>query len=367
MEYTFFSYLLENDNALIQITPNEFFNVDYGIRYVIIYKLSVIDKKNPVFNRESLIPYYISNGQTNKLRANMIYPFMCYSDWDNQGICPYFSNDETKLANKDKISLLLKYQLYPNYKYVLLEEQVLENFISMKGIENKAHQKKIILDLQKKSRDLSRGIMSVLPRLRNFLDFVLCIINENIINFGHDAIDIRCFRPLVDKDTPEYINMGNCNMTPEELNYEDDYRYVLLTLLSRYSNTILKYNIIDNIEHISMKARPITIKDFDIYVSACNKNSIIKNTSSFGIVSKYFKDVFMSKLGIIIKSIDKSKELKIEESDILAIYNMLSGYANPFKPIDYYEVYNDHLRQYGMDCSKFSEDEELDILERSDL
>jgi len=365
MEYPFFSFVLENENALIRIIPVEFFNVDFAVRYIVLYKLIVIDKKNPTYNSESIIPYYISNGQTNKLRANMLYPFMCYSNWDNQGICPYFSNDDHKLRNKDRLPILLKYQLYPNYKYILLENLIVEDFISMKGTENKNNQRKILSHLEKMSNHLSIGLTSVLPRLRNFLDFIICVVNENIINFNKDTINIRCFRPLQDKNTYDYINMMNCNEIPEELSHEDDYRYVLLTILCRYSNAILKYNVIDHIEHIPMNAKPISVKDFNMYIGACIKESIIKNTTSFGVISNYFKDIFISKLDLIIKSIDQIKQLSINELDIISIYNMLTTYAKPFKPIDYYQTYNLHLTDYNMDCSKYEDID--DTLERPDL
>ena len=29
---------------------------------------------------ESNIPYYISNGKTNQLRANLLFPFMCFNE-----------------------------------------------------------------------------------------------------------------------------------------------------------------------------------------------------------------------------------------------------------------------------------------------
>ena len=365
MEYSFFSFILENDNAIIRITPHEFFNVDFAVRYIILYKLTIIDKKNPTYNTESIIPYYISNGQTNKLRANILYPFMCYSDWDNQGICPYYSSHKDKLMNKDRSSILLKYQLYPNYKYIVLENQIVEDFISMKGPENENKQRKMLSYLEKTSIELSRGLPSVLPRLRNFLDFMMSIINEHIINFNKDKINIRCFRPLIDKNTHEYINMTNCNLTPDELSYEDDYRYVLLTILSRYSNAILKYHLIDNIEQVSMKPKSISVKDFNIYVAGCQKESIIQNTLSFGVISKYFKDIFISKLQTIIKTIDKTKQLSIDELDIISIYNMLYSFVKPFKPIDYYQTYNYHLTQYRMDCSKYENTE--DTIVRTDI
>jgi hypothetical protein len=362
MEYKFFSFKIENDKSIINVEPYEFFNVDFSVRYVVLYKLTLIDKRDKLRNRESIIPYYISNGHTNKLRANMIYPFMCYSNWKNQGVCPFYANEQEKIMYRNR-NFLLKYQFGPNYKYLLLEKQVIDSFIDMKGPENEDTQRKALSKLDRLSIDNSRDLPSVLPRLRNLSDLVMCIMNENIIHFHEDKINIRCFRPMREEEDPEYINMSKCNLDPERLNSHDDYRFVLLTVLSRYANLIIKNNILENIQSIPMIAKPITLDAFNIRVAACDRESIIINTTSYGIISTYFKDIFRSKLDRLSISIDRSN-MTTEESDIINFVHMMPDY---FKVIDSFEVYKDHLRQYKMDCSRPIESEESEMLSRPDL
>ena len=125
MEFSFFTFSIHNENVDITITPIEFFNVEFPVRYVCMYRISMINNKDPLKNHESIIPYYISNGQTNRLRANMIYPFMCYSDWNNQGICPFFEVSSEKAKFKYRSPILLKYQIGPNFNFTKLSYYLL--------------------------------------------------------------------------------------------------------------------------------------------------------------------------------------------------------------------------------------------------
>jgi len=363
MEYQFFSITLRNDTVEIKIHPIEFFNVDFSVRYVVMYKLSLIHKEDPLKNHESIIPYYISNGQTNRLRANILYPFMCYSDWSNQGICPFFADKTTKQTNRGRCSLLLKYQVGPNYAYSKLENIVIENFIGKDGLEQEDKRRLEYNQMEKASDKLSRGLPSVLPRLRNFLDFVMCIMNENIIHFNPEVDDIRCFRPLVDRNDHFYVNMKKCEHLPETLTPEDDYRFVLISILSRYVNLILKNHFFDDIQLVKMTTTPISKEDFNLHVNKCDKDASIKNTTSYGIISSEFKNIFKTKIDRAVVHI-KRTNMSQEDTDMLFLASIL-----PFQfKINPFFLYSDMLTHYKMDCSKpTQEDDDQGGLCRSEL
>lgn len=358
MEFGFFSFSIHNENLEIRLTPVEFFNVEFAVRYVCMYRISMIDKKDPLKTQETIIPYYISNGQTNRLRANMIYPFMCYSDWINQGICPFFEDNPHKMKFKHRPSLLLKYQIGPNFNFTKLENQVIDNFIEKDGIDG--HEKKRIeyALLHKESHGLSIGLPSVLPRLRNFMDFILCIMNENIIHFSPETDNIKCFRPLQDNADPQYIDMHKCNNIPEEQTAEDDYRFVLLTILNRFANLVITHQLIDELQMVKLNAIPISKEDFNKHVKACDREYIIKNTTSYGIISQEFRNVFKDRIATVAAH-TKRTDMTQEESDIIFIDNILSSFRirNPFF------IYSDHLINFGykLDCSKPAEDEDEEM------
>ena len=355
MEFGFFSFSIHNENVDITITPIEFFNVEYVVRYVCMYRISMIDKKDPLKKHESIIPYYISNGQTNRLRANMIYPFMCYSDWINQGVCPFFEDNSHKTQFKERGALLLKYQIGPNFNFTKLENQVIDNFIEKDGIESIDKRRKMYQVLETHSNSLSRGLPSVLPRLRNFMDFVLCILNENIIHFNPAVDNMKCFRPLQVDNDKDYIDMKKCVNQPEILTVEDDYRFVLFTILNRFANLIIAHDFIDELQMIRLKAIPISKEDFNIYAKACNRDYIVKNTTSYGIISQEFRNVFKDRIATVAVHTQRV-DMTPDQSDIIFLDNILSSFKirNPFF------IYSDHLTNFGykLDCSKPKEDED---------
>ena len=66
------------DNGVFEITPIKYYFIDSPGRRVVLYEIKYIDKDNTDNNLLTIIPYYISDGYTNHLRANMLYPFFCF-------------------------------------------------------------------------------------------------------------------------------------------------------------------------------------------------------------------------------------------------------------------------------------------------
>jgi hypothetical protein len=353
MEHNFFMFSIKDENIEIKITPVEFFNVEFSIRYVVMYKLTLVDSKNPLKNQESTIPYYISNGQTNKLRANMIYPFLCYSDWSNQGICPYYQDIEKKEYHKDKGTLLLKYTIGPNYSHTRLENLVIDHFITKDGIDEEDNSRNEYAQMDRQSQQLSIGLPSVMPRLTNFLDFILCIVNENIINFNPAVDNIRCFRPLESRIDVDYIDMKKCKILPNTLTHEDDYRFVIITIFSRFANLILKNRFIDNIDMVKLTANPISKDDFNRYVNACNRDYMTKQDTSYANISLEFKKICQKKIDYVAARTNRV-DMNQEEMDMIS----LSQFMPIFRIKNPFFIYNDHLASYKMDCSKPGEDDD---------
>jgi len=348
MDYKFYTFKIEDEGRIIQMVPIQFYNVEFSVRYVVMYKLSVVHKneKDAAKNMESIIPYYISNGQTNKLRANMLYPFMCYSDWNNQGICPFYAEESDKKRRKSGHALLLKYLINPNYKYSKLEELILHDFLNKEGSENIENKHKQYKELITKSMNLSRGLPSILPRIRNLLDFVICVINDSIIQFNPDEVNIKCFRPLSNKDDPEYINMDKCNNTPEKITEEDDYRFVLISILHKYANMILKNHILD-IEPLVLKAVSITKEEFNLRVNVCDTLASTRNMSAYGFISIFFKQNFRLILDKIISTINQ-QDITENDRDLL-FFDSILNYIGPLTHPN--DIYRTHMEDFKMDCS----------------
>ena len=192
----------------IIMTPVEFYTIsDHEIKYVVMYNLKFINTNEEI---ESNIPYYISNGNTNKLRANMLYPFMCYSNTYNKENCPYDISRESYATYK-YTSLLLKYKILNNIDIDKLEEELLRTFIQIYPEEQTKIRNKIRLkDLQ------GHDLISVMQRITNLVDFFICIVNDTIRDFNYRLeqtdINLGKYCPLSLEQRKSNIDYTNLNI-----------------------------------------------------------------------------------------------------------------------------------------------------------
>jgi len=274
------------------------------------------------------ILYYISDGRTNNLRANVLYPFWCLNDVSGYGEdCPRAS---TSILSEWG---LFKIQLFNNMNLDIIDKKIFDTtvdelrevilnttikhfhifFPGLSGAElcvplkNLLEtQPKIVDDIVKKitieeliklhrhGGQLERvisidsnnpsiyyirvGLRSVLKRVNNTLDFLIAFINVNITDFNESNID---------KYRPAYINKSKYNMSYSGTNdnhasvtrpiinmYETNYNIVehfrknLLKEIKKLIENILNLDII---EHKKKILNPITIdsKSFNKAFKVC--------------------------------------------------------------------------------------------------
>ena len=115
---------------------------------VIIYELKI---KTSAGTAKANIPYYISDGQTNHLRANMIFPFICINEVNKgRDVCPYSDKWAWGLLYKYNKCTNLEFKKFPNtdYRYDYNDKEAGKYSIELE---------------------------SVMPRLTNLLDFILSL------------------------------------------------------------------------------------------------------------------------------------------------------------------------------------------------
>jgi len=178
---------------------------------VIIYLLILLDKRTHR-TVEAIIPYYLSDGSTNDLRANLIFPFVCFNE-QNPNIlnCPYNRN----------------YHKGTLYKYLVGRNLDLSKVIHPSTIS-------------------TMGINSVLSRIENLLDLIICLFFSNKLD--HDLIlnDLLSFRPF--KISARNRWNYNFNVIPIKRNspnetYLDDKRKEILDNLTSLKKDIEKSKI----------------------------------------------------------------------------------------------------------------------------
>jgi hypothetical protein len=183
-----------HSSGKVIMTPVDLYEIsNHSIKYVIMYNLVFIDINPDIPIIESKIPYYISDGNTNKLRANMLYPFLCYSNMNDVKNCPY--DYDVNLKRMPEKSLILKYKSFQNLDIDKLEENLLHTFFTIYPDESTTMREKIS---DKKNKGI--GLTSVLIRIINLVDFLVCITNNEISNFDYNQskieVDLGKYRPF---------------------------------------------------------------------------------------------------------------------------------------------------------------------------
>jgi hypothetical protein len=200
---------------------------------VIIYKLKMLNKTTSKKN-VSIVPYYVSDGSTNGLRANLIFPFVCFNERNISNIiCPYNSDPKFPLG------LLYKYSVVKN------------------------------LNLKSPSISSSTGLDSVLPRIQNLLDFIICLVFSNKLDRNLIIHDLLSFRPFLVKRS------YNFNLIPIKDDSEiasDKKRKEILEYLIPFKEQIHACGII-NVEEVYVILSDISIEDFNKnYGMVCQGN-----------------------------------------------------------------------------------------------
>jgi hypothetical protein len=232
-----------------------------GFRYVILYELISGKNVEEILHR-AIIPYYVSDGRTNHLRASMLYPFMCFHEYDK---------DSKKIISSGCLqsnfyipNLLFKYESISN-----LDFKYINKWIESKVFNDDTF--KYFKYISKSEKDQNgnfiTGVLSVLPRIKNLLDFLIAIysdkINYDVVRNLNDST-IKNYRP-------NYVgNPFNYNEYADPIQDEknpwvefrcDNYRKYLLIFFADMNTNLQKLNIINS--YVDLNLEPIRMKDFN--------------------------------------------------------------------------------------------------------
>ena len=337
----FYSITLVDENETVKITPINLFVITDEIspNIVVMYEIAHFQNSDLINPKMiSRIPYYISDGRTNNLRANILYPFGCFSKYGSK-YCPYNMHyPESKI--------LIKYIFLKNVNPETLQLELIKYFL-----ERGYPEINIIAD---EMADLS----SVLPRLRNLLDFTICIMNDIIINFNYiqedEFIKQGKYSPFDDEQVKldlDYTDMTIYGLKSESLkkknkknkyDFDNDFRSVLLTVFHLYSNMFISSDVIQ-LNTISLQKNFINIDSFNIIANVCNIEYASNNMFNYIEISNQFKKIFLNRITFLEIDIEQKKKLK-------AIIDLSEQV--PFTPETAYRKFRTN---FNVECTEFRE------------
>jgi hypothetical protein len=212
---------------------------------VLTYSLKMRINKEEII--ESIIPYYISNGKTNMIRSNLLLPFMCFNETLTKDICPYVTDGLSEGG-------LIKYNVIKHLNNYIINDQILEK--DTQKLENRT------------------DVLSFVSRIENILDFIICLTNNNIINFKEE--NIKYYYPQSDEvnDSRE-LNMTIVSSIHSNINdeFKSELLYKLKNLILVLINEpFFKFTIKDvNI----LKSDVILKEEYNKQIiHICEKNNI---------------------------------------------------------------------------------------------
>ena len=253
--------------------------LDDNSNYIIItYSLKMRINKEEII--ESIIPYYISNGKTNMIRSNLLLPFMCFNESLTKDVCPYVTEGLSEGG-------LIKYNIIKHLNNYIINDQIAE-----KSTQN---------------LDTRTDVLSFVSRIENVLDFLICLTNNNIINFTEEKIKYYYPQPDEINDSNE-LNMNVVSSIYE--NHNDEFKSELLYKLKNLISVFIDQSFFTStVKDINILKSDVILKEeFNIQIiHICEKNHI--NSEADNNVNNYIR-ISNELYANIYNTI---KELKIDE------------------------------------------------------
>ena len=289
-------------NGRITMTPVRFYEItDHHVKYIVMYHLKFTAPD--ISDMEATIPYYVSDGTTNKLRANMLYPFMCYSSMSQATDCPY---NMTRASNQF-VNILLKYSIIANINIDALESMLFAIFQDHFKISNPEEVEQLRIKLTVPYNKDSRGhdLISVLQRITNLIDFLICISCDSVRKFTVDErqkIEHGKYCPLSQVQMETGINYADLSIPGEQGQYmyrnyrniavTDDarsqfnahFRLAILATLHTYYQSFVDSGIVQ-MTQTEFTPEPRTVAEFNKIAGACNKRVAQTNIKNYKIIS----------------------------------------------------------------------------------
>jgi hypothetical protein len=279
------------------------------------------------------IPYYISDGNTNHYRANMLYPFLCFNHKSSYS-CPYTTNVLSDAG-------LIKLNIARNFDTSLIDEWILYN------IRRKGYEKELIDFLVLTSDGKRTGVLSVLPRITNILDFLIAISSDPIIQWQKTIISEKPYRPIFDMTSKYDMNVINEPISRGEKEKFGTYRYkygnnddnatfrkfMLITDYYRNKLTValndqiknyIKYGIL-SMTPKQLEPNNINLTDFNDLLGICNNSKISQNSEQNVEKYSYISSMFYNELLNIVQSKNKSSLIDPNEAHFFTtLHTMLT-------------------------------------------
>jgi len=328
-----------SSKSMITMTPCRLLHIIDLRNVVIIYKIIYTSSDPEIQGIETEIPYYLSDGDTNEFKCNLLLPFLCFDDRmtpsdtkRNRGNGDCFEYQPIDAHDTTDEGMLFKLGFIKNMNYNWLSKAIMEQ-------SNDYIEKSIISYINSTTQ---HGLGSVMSRMSNVLDQLIgsSLVPSKYTKYmcvpSNDAT--KTFR----MDSP----IDHMTEKDERIEYtieSDEYDFVFM-VKEKYRRSL--YNIIINIRKDIHKFIAIDVVDVNMNVVVMNStefnqiNSICRNIHVYEKIRKYelisnilYNDIRnilyalqpLPKICDVIKNVDLSSTISTNRNRF--IYNFWRGDA----------------------------------------
>jgi hypothetical protein len=245
-----YEFIIDSDDMIINLIPTRCYDIVDDKSYIIFYRIILRNKLTDEIIEEAEIPYYMSDGNTNKLRAGLLFPFISFNYCKEKNIKYEYPNSmctssySNRLKFKHELLYNLNFDIYQNTKLT-------ENYTNLLALI-----KSSVLIRSSSIPSYDEDLLSVLPRIGNFLDFIIGAYNKIIMEEFKNDLDTysseiklnnfsfcKKYQPLINT----IITSDIYNITKEndiDIDKHNEYRYRLLNLIYYLMSNFIDYNFL---------------------------------------------------------------------------------------------------------------------------
>lgn len=269
----------------------------------VIFYLITYHNSNTNETIESRIPYYVSDGNTNGLSADLLLPLICFNK-DNED-----PEIDCSFDKRYRHGMILKIANIINLDTSIKDTEIFHKVLNDKVITSRISKRNIrefgiIIEKIRSNKEKGTDLFSILMRINNLLDFIICASSLKVLKI--DDININEYIP------PGYLynlytdsDFWNEEFRSEKL-YKNKYREYVVRYFKSVLENFIKSGIIE-IKPIKQEYIGLAMYYFNKLpnIRACHEttNEIIDDTiNNFlnysNISLKLYQNMYMLKLCI---------------------------------------------------------------------
>lgn len=356
-------------NKIFHFNPTTCYEMNDDTKtIVILYDLHEINNDDKTTIHTATIPYYVSDGWTNGFRANMLFPFLCFTKKgehkQNPPVCPY--SDRGDIGNNGMLKIQINGHLDTEKIQTTINDQysdLVNRQYEKKEGETRSEEYQRELSLKASINFIittmrTFTLRSIAPRMENIIDCMIALSSPVVKDYYHGGMSAELQSNLLPVRDPnikyEFQNIIRGDISRGEITY----RVVMLAVF-QHMFKLLKTAFRVKYRTLFIPIQSISINQFNETMNVCRD---IPNTQSQLHIYREMSQDLYELLLEHNEELDEKKRfpyLLLKEKQKFNTYRILSERQKKEKSIDENKPVRGNefdfiLHQWNATCGKKS-------------